>query len=79
MWGRLTNIAQNVQDRLDTVVDNVNKSMVEEVADGVRNASVGAIANVVRHRVTIFRVRMFTPLLKFYISASRPVREVRFF
>lgn len=30
MWNRLSNIAQNVQSQLDTVVDNVNKSIAEE-------------------------------------------------
>ena len=32
MWSRLSNLAQNVQTGLDTVVDNVNKSMTEEEA-----------------------------------------------
>ena len=38
MWGRLSNMAQNVQEKLDTVVDNVNKSVnvADESIDGVK-------------------------------------------
>ena len=32
MWSRISNLAHNVQSGLDTVVDNVNKSMTEEEA-----------------------------------------------
>ncbi|XP_038071458.1 uncharacterized protein LOC119740269 [Patiria miniata] len=42
MWGRFTNIAQNVQDRLDTVVENVNKSMNEEPSEGDTSVASGS-------------------------------------
>ena len=35
MWGRLSNMAQNVQEKLDTVVENVNKSVLDDSMEGV--------------------------------------------
>ncbi|XP_071943711.1 uncharacterized protein [Antedon mediterranea] len=42
MWSRFSNLAQNVQDKLDTVVDNVNKSLTEEEAAAAAAAAAAA-------------------------------------
>ena len=44
MWNRLSNIAQNVQTGLDTVVDNVNKSMTEEEAAAAEAMSAAGVS-----------------------------------
>ncbi|XP_071478841.1 uncharacterized protein [Diadema antillarum] len=43
MWGRMSNLVQNVQGRLDTVVDNVNKSVSEE-EDAGRGTKQGSVS-----------------------------------
>ena len=50
MWSRLSNLAQNVQTGLDTVVDNVNKSMTEEEA-----AAAAAATEEVKNTCTVHR------------------------